>query len=316
LYFRGENTIFGNDSWEAVYLDSLPVIDLKLLRPNYSWKSDKSSPAMSAFPLSGIRGCMRGHNRCEYCSIPIRDYRCISPKKYWENVTSLHEEYGIDFFFETGDTFPLKYLKELGSIQQHPDVSFRIYSYPSTLKYDDMSYLKSMGVRTIFMGVESVLHWNGNFKRKYPPSYSIKSLIQEIQMCGEYDIDVIPGFLLGLPGEDVTSLNENISLIRELYNLDNVREITVSVVMPLPGSDYFDWCVKHKNIIDEYEIYKVESLISSDRIDYYLLSQLFSKYFTVVGYENLYSGINMLKQEFGSSMANWGVRKPLINSCH
>jgi anaerobic magnesium-protoporphyrin IX monomethyl ester cyclase len=313
LFFRHDNKIFGNDSWEAIYLDSLPIIDLTLLRPTYSWKSDRESPAMSAFPLSGIRGCMRGHSRCEYCSIPIRDYRCISPNRYWEHVNSLHEQYGIDFFFETGDTFPLKYLKELGSIAEHPDVSFRIYSYPSTLKKDDMSYLKAMGVRTIFMGVESVLHWNGKFKRKYPLSYSIQSLIEEIQMCGEVGIDVIPGFLLGLPGESLTSLNENIELIRKLYSLDNVKEITVSAVMPLPGADYFDWCMNSEDVINEYKKHNSDDLITTDRIDYYLLSQIFSKVFTDIEYENIYLCISELKKEIGSSMANWGIKKPMLN---
>lgn len=312
LFFKDEDEIKGSNLSETIDLDLLPPIDLSLLHPQYQWLSTRESPAMSAFPLSGVRGCLRGHNRCEYCSIPIKGYRCISPAKYWEQVNHLNQEYGIDFFFETGDTFPLRYLRDLGAITEHADVKFRIYSYPSTLKSEDMPYLKAMGVRTIFMGVESVLHWSGKFKRRYPPSYSIESLIAEIEMCGQSGIDVIPGFLLGLPGEDENSLSQNLSLIQKISRLVNVNEITVSTVLPLPGSDYFNLCCEDSFILNEYKKYKGIELTYTDKIDYYFLSQLFVKHFTKVKYEQLYTAIKKLKEQLGKGMANWGTKKPIL----
>lgn len=312
LFYREKKEIAGNNLWETIDLDFLPLINLELLQPKYVWLGDRNSPAMSAFPLSGIRGCMRGRNRCEYCSIPIKGYRCVSPQKYWEQVNKLNADYGVNFFFETGDTFPRTYIRELGSVPDHADVVFRIYSYPSTLKNEDVPFLQNMGVRTMYMGVESVLHWEGNTKRRYPSDYSINSLIEEFKMYGQADIDIIPGFLLGLPGENDDSIERNLKLIRRASKLNNVREITVSVILPLPGADYFNWCCMDDYILAKYQEITGDNLQTNDKINYYLLSQLFVEKFTDIGYEKLHYIVQNLKGELGSGMANWGAEKPLL----
>jgi len=312
LFYRMENKIEGNNLWETINLDFLPLINLELLQPAYKWLGNRNSPAMSAFPLSGIRGCMRGRNRCEYCSIPIIGYRCVSPKKYWEQINKINAEYGVNFFFETGDTIPRTYIRDLCSVSDHADVAFRIYSYPSILNNEDVPFLESMGVRTIYMGVESVLHWQGKTKRKYPFNYSIDSLIEEIKMYEKSGIDVIPGFILGLPGENEDSLNRNLKLIKRVYKLDNVKEITVSVILPLPGADYFDWCCKDNYVLTQYKELTGDNLQSSDNINYYFLSQLFVEKFTKIKYKKLHYLVQELKNDIGNTIANWGSDNPIL----
>jgi anaerobic magnesium-protoporphyrin IX monomethyl ester cyclase len=308
LVFRGEQGIESSCSQETIPLDLLPLIDLSLLHPTYQWLGNKSSPAMSAFPLSGIRGCLRGKNRCEYCSIHFNGYRNVSPEKYWEQVDVLNKEHGIDFFFETGDIFSPVYLKQLSAIEKHPDVAFRIYSYPGILKEDDLPFLRAMGVRTIYMGVESILHWNEKFKRKYSPKYSVESLVTEIEMYDRIGIDVIPGFLLGLPGENLEILDQNIALVNRVSQLKNVHEVTVSIVLPLPGSQYFDWCCDDSKILENYERLTGSSLLNTDKIDYYLLCKLFIMQFTSIEYQQFDEKIQVLRGNIGSRMANWGTR--------
>src|SRR3989338_4104739 len=128
LVFRSGKGVCGMDVsphlWEKTDLSSPPMVDLDLLRPAYQWQSNRGGPAMSAFPLSGVRGCFRS-DRCEYCSIPTMGYRAMAPEKYWTQITKLNEQHEIDYFFETGDTFPRRYLTEVTKVKQHPEGGFR-----------------------------------------------------------------------------------------------------------------------------------------------------------------------------------------------
>ena len=234
-----------------INLDSLPLFDLESLRPRFLWKNVLDAPAMSAFPLSGIRGCCR-KVRCEYCTGHFHGFRSMKPENYWAQVELLNDKYNIDYFFETGDTLPPNLIKKFSRVEARPKVGFRIYSYLGYLDQEDMRSLKEFGVVAIFMGVESVLIWNNQLVRKYPKGYDLNSLFYEIEMLRQTGIDVITSFILGLPGETNESLRENLNLIRKLHQMPNIHEITVSVVLPIPGSSYFKTCLNNSYILKEY----------------------------------------------------------------
>ena len=275
-------------------LDSLPPLDLDVLRPPFLWHA--SPAAMSAFPFSGIRGCMR-RVRCEYCSIPTLGVRVLSPERYWRDITSLHEDHGIDFFFETGDIFPPSHLRALAAIPRHPDVRFRIYSYPGILKDTDLQLLPRVGVRMIFIGIESALVWNGSYDRRYARSLTPDALLDTLRTLDRLGVAVIPGFILGLPGETRATLQRNVDLIRRLARFDNVHEITVSPLVPLPGAQYFDWCLHDQHIQAEYRELTGSRLGVSDDIDFGVLSELFINRFTAAGYPLIHETVGMLATE-------------------
>jgi radical SAM superfamily enzyme YgiQ (UPF0313 family) len=117
----------------------------------------------------------------------------------------------------------------------------------------------------------------------------------------------MPGFILGLPGEDQITLNENIELINELRGIQNVREICISVAMPLPGTKYFQWCISNEAINKEYFSLTKKELMYDDSLDYYLLCKLFVDNYCSVKYETLSETIGSLKTEVGSGMASWDI---------
>ena len=314
LYYRKNSKVcFFETEANSINLDEIPIPNLKLLYPEYNWHSSPNSHAMAAFPIAGIRGCLR-KNRCEYCSIHFSGYRTMTPTRYWEQINCLHEKYGINFFFETGDIFSPKYLSDLSSIDNHHNISMRIYSYPGLLKEKHLVLLKNIGVNNIFMGIESVLVWRNKYRRKYKSDYSIQSVIDEINMLGSAGINVIPSFILGMPGEDDDTLRGNTDLISKLSKLDNVKEITVSLALPLPGSQYFDLCISNNEIVQKYAKLDNSSILSNDDINIYLLSELFIDSYTNVRYSNLCNIIVKLKPMLGKGMACWGSTRPYLGN--
>jgi len=297
---------------ERIDLDSLPFFDLELLRPQFLWKNRDNPPAMSAFPLAGIRGCCH-IKRCEYCSGHFIGFRSMNPERYWAQVKLLNDKYNINYFFETGDIFPPKLIKLYSQSKHINKVGFRIYSYLGNFKKNDMEYLNKFGVKVIFMGIESILIWKKKFIRKYAYNYGIKSLFKEIEMLRQFNIDLITSFILGLPGETTESLTLNRKIIQYLLQRFNIKEITVSAVLPIPGSAYFRDCLNDSFIKQEYHKLTGNNLLYCDVIDYYILSQLFINRYTNVGYRKTYDLLISLEEKIGTKMAHFGSKIALNN---
>jgi len=291
-------------AWFDSNLATHPKFDLKNLVPAYSSRPSRGGAAMSAFPLAGVRGCLRT-KRCEYCSIPFVGVRTMSPSTYWAQVKFLNEQYGIDYFFETGDIFPPQFLQELEKCEDYPDVGFRVYTYPGIMSPSNRSKLGNVGVDTVFMGVESSLVWNRTMKRRYARAYSKLALLGEMRQFGMEQINVIPGFVLGLPGETEDSLRDTSRLIRDISSLDNVSEITVSVVLPLPGAELFQRCVGDRNVSARYARECGGDLGTGDRIDYYLLSRIMIDAWCDVEHRRISEEIERYRLEIGAELASW-----------
>ena len=303
-YRKDKEIIINHEKKLIDGLDQLPCPDLNLLYPKYTWNSSPASHSMSAFPFAGVRGCIR-KVRCEYCSLSLANYRCVSSEKYWNDINTLNQKFGIDYFFETGDILSPAYIKKLGEFKDHEEVAFRIYSYPGNFKEEHIPYLKNIGVKTIFMGIESVVVWKQNLQRKYMNGYLKSSLIDEIRMLSEYGMKVIPSFILGLTGEGVSTLKENKDLIQAIANLDSVDELTVSLLLALPGSHYFNMCLENKSIVTNYFINTGEDINICDDIDLKLLSKLFLDEYTHVGYDKIRETYQIIEANIGNRIASW-----------
>lgn len=229
----------------------------------------------------------------------------MSPNRYWDMVNILNEKYKIDFFFETGDVFPVKFLKQLSEYSDIPDIKFRIYAYPNAIKKRDMELLKKIGVNTIFIGVESILIWSKNVNRRYSNNYSLEHLIQEITELGQLGIKVIPSFILGLPGENHSSLEKNVELILKLRDLKNVDEITVSSLLVLPGTKYYNDFISDINLRDQYNKAAGKDLLQEDIIDFKLMSKYFMNEYTKIGYEKIDEKLSEIEPFLGDGFACW-----------
>lgn len=289
----------------TVDLNALPNFDLTLLSPSYHWLPEKSFASMSSFPLSGIRGCIHYKKRCEYCSIPFDGYRFMSGESYWNNIIYLYKKYSINYFFETGDVFSKYFLNDLVNTKPNIDIMFRIYGYLGLFNQYDKNKLKQIGVENVYLGIESVIHFNNENKRKYPTIYSLKKIINEINEYSSEGLNVIPGFLLGLPRENHNTLVQNIEMIEEIISLPNVHEASINIVLPLPGTTYFDYLLSNAKITEEYCSITGRELSKSDSFNLNVLSKLFTKFYTNVDYEELEAVINKFENTIGESMTNW-----------
>ncbi len=292
---------------EPLRLDDLPLFDLEPLVTPYAWSTGPFTG--QAFPIASIRGCFR-KRRCEYCAIPTSLIRTLSPERAWGQIRLLRERYGIDFFFETGDTFLPGYARQLAASPERQSVRFRVYGYPGLLKRGVAELYAALGVTHMFIGIESVLIWKSHFKRTYSRNFSANEVIREIQLAGEYGIQVMPSFIFGLPGETKQTLADNLALFRDVARLENVKEMHLNPPVPLPGTDYFRACLDNPGIQSGYRRRGLGNLADSDQIDYAALCREFIDANTQAGSEAVFSAIMELLREYSGRVSHWCVADP------
>ena len=302
LTYRANNKIISNPITSAINLNEIREFDLEQLKSPYQWNySNKNkAPLMSAFPLSGLRGCFR-KTRCDWCSISTINVRTVSGEKYWSQVKKLNEKYGIDLFYESGDTLMPFYAKELANTKPKDlDIRLRCYSHIGLISEDYLTDLKKCGVTNIFLGIESV--------KVQHNKYSGKKLQEDLELLKKENFQIMGGFILGMPGETEETLKANISNINALMEQESFCPvINLNTPYPLPGSKYYQMCLEDTLITKRYEEITRENLIKTDTPDVILLSKLFVDRYSNVSYAKVYQEINKLVQKYPERIAYWAL---------
>ena len=297
LTYRNGDSVKENEESSGISLDKIPIFDFSILKTRYQWNDVPTT--QSAMPVSGVRGCSR-IKRCEYCAIPTLGVRTQNPSVFWKQLGVLHEKYGIDYFFETGDIFPIKHAQHLAEVSNKPEVALRIYSYPGLINKENVEALAQINVRNVFIGVESVLIWERERQdtRRYALSYTEHSIHQEIELLERYGITVLPSFILGLPKETAETLEKNMELIREIARHPNVSDIVVNKPVPFPGTGYFRTCLTDKQIGERYKQSTGQDIQSEDMLDYDKLSDAFIRRVTTVDPKSIASSIAEIQSQY------------------
>jgi radical SAM superfamily enzyme YgiQ (UPF0313 family) len=305
--------ILQNNPDFSLALDRIPFVNLDHLATAFSWSPGQSIPGHSFFPISRFRGCFR-HPRCEYCSIPEVGLRRSKPEIFWGEIRQLRHKHGIDCFFETADIFPINVAAKLAETRPAdiPDVRLRCYLYPGMASNASAEGLARLGVKDVFIGVESVQYFRdtaffsslGN--RRLKSGYTRNSLLAEIALFQKYGISVMPSFVLGLKGETRESLKSNIEFATELAGQPNVGEMSVNAVMPLPGSEYFRTC-NSRGVRAEYNRLTGQDTLIADDLNFVALSKAFIAENCAVSHEEISESILKFAASTKCHVAHWGL---------
>lgn len=245
---------------------------------------------ISLFPVSLLRGCVKAKRKgkCLYCSLPLNErIRIMRPELVWEQMISLSKEYGIEYFFETGDNFIIseKFLEYFltykpAEISSHFKIRINT-DIPSLASLKEYRVLKKIGITSIFIGIEGI-----NKKIQYDNRgmiYSKDNIFCAFDRLQDEGIKVFPAFLFGLAGESSTSMKENKELIFELLSkYNNIEDILVDYVLPLPGSPIFKMLSNNRKALDQYYIETKKNLRYDDSIDYHVLTKIYLRHYTKV----------------------------------
>lgn len=272
-----------------VDVERLPLFTLEHIHDR-----EKYFTVKEPFPVCIVRGCAKamGSGRCLYCSIPTSGVRVLSPQRAWKQMRALNGTYGIDHFFEAGDSFFVKVPAEGNSeadvgdrlypvelLRAKPgdfDVSLRIYERPDAIDRGRAKVLKDLGVTEVFLGYEHVDEAIRSRSNRPPLGIEIWDALEVLEDQG---IQVVLAFMYGLPGEATASAWRNHEFAeRAVGRFGNIAKLFVSVAIPLVGSTLFELLCADIKIVEKYDR-RGHSLAADDVLDYDLLADLMVRHY-------------------------------------
>jgi len=215
-----------NELRPLINLNDLPV-------PNYDLLEVKKYPFPTFYTS---RGCM---GRCRFCYNRGRNLRFYDTDKMITLITGVLDKYKIKEFTIADDNFAnlsQRTTKICEAISKYNSI-FHIFLRADQAHDKVIKELKKAGCWAIQFGFESGSQRILDFIRK---DTKIEQNIHAIKQCKKYGIFVDGSFMIGLPTETESEMNQTIDFIKK-YKPDSVD---VKIFKPYPQTELFDYCVK------------------------------------------------------------------------
>jgi radical SAM superfamily enzyme YgiQ (UPF0313 family) len=215
-----------------------PLINLRDMPiPNYDLLEVKKYPFASFYTSRGCPG------KCTFCYNQSKTLRIYDTKKTIAMITGVIEKYKIKEFNILDDNFANQSMRttEICDALSKYNSIFHCFLRTDQVTDKVMSELKKAGCWIIQFGFESGSQRILDFLNK---GTTVQQNELAIKQCKKYGIFVDGSFMIGLPTENNTELNETISFIKK--NKPDISNI--KIYKPYPSTELYNYCVKNKLI--------------------------------------------------------------------
>lgn len=253
IVYRKENKIIKNSPREKIKnLDSLPFPAIELLPDIKKYHISFKYKRLPSINIITSRGCP---HTCIFCAVKQSGYHYHSPKYVYEYMKYLREELGIKEVTIFDDNFALinSRVEQICDliIENKLDITWSCLATIMSLQNNEnlIKKMKQAGCWYIFFGLESankqVLEKNNI--TKIPDLLTVKKVIG---WCKKYKIQVKGSFIIGLPGDTESTIEETISFAKSLP----LTAVNFSFPVPHPGSSFYDIAIQSGTFNhDDYE---------------------------------------------------------------
>jgi radical SAM superfamily enzyme YgiQ (UPF0313 family) len=174
-------------------------------------------------------------------------YRRRDPRAVVEEMKMLHDLYGVRTFKVTDELFVLNrgHFREichrLIASGIADDINIWAYSRTDTVHDDDLPLLRRAGFRWLALGIEAGSATvragaNKRLRAGQDDNAEIRRVVRAIQAV---DINVIGNYIVGLPDDDLSSMEETYQLAADL----NTGFMNVYCAQAYPGSALYDQAI-------------------------------------------------------------------------
>jgi anaerobic magnesium-protoporphyrin IX monomethyl ester cyclase len=282
--------------------DELPHISWDLLPMDkyraHNWHCFQK-PGQKRFPYAVIYTSLGCPFRCHFCCInaifggPGIRYR--SPGKVVEEIDLLVNKYGVKNIKIIDEMFVLNERHVLNIcdliIERGYDLNIWAYARVNTVNEKLLRRLKEAGFKWLAYGIES---GNDRVLKSVSKGITVDRIKHAIKLTQDIGINVIGNYILGLPEDDLQSMQDTMNLATEL----NCEFMNLYCAIAYPGSALYEQALKEGWKLPEtwvgYSPYSYEHLPLSTK---YLTStevlrfrdEAYVKYFSNKRYQKMVS---------------------------
>jgi radical SAM superfamily enzyme YgiQ (UPF0313 family) len=210
-------------------------------------------------PYAAIHTSLGCSFACHFCMVNIfqhtNRYRMRSPEAVVAELVMLNRDYGVETFKFTDELFILnrRHVTAIcnGIIEAGlgDTISSWIYGRTDCTDRNLLSLLRRAGFRWIALGIESGSKNVRDDSGKGLRSDDIVGIVRAIEDAG---IDVISNFIIGLPTDDMTSMQATLDMALDL----NTSAVNFYVGQNYPGSKMYDDAVASgARVSDDWRTY-------------------------------------------------------------
>lgn len=245
-------------------LQDLSFIDLKPYNDNFAFNFSRFGfhRAASVYSRKGCHWQVR-RGGCIFCRNYEQSVRMRSPKRVWEEVQKLVEDFGADFIWDVSDavTSDAKWLEDFRETKPSScNPSFLMYGRSDQISRRVAAALAGINCFEMLIGAES---GDDQLLRRSNKGIKVEQTLESAAILKEFDIWLYPSFILGLPGETKVSALKTLHLAETLLGKGKVYQLAASIMIPLPGSQSFNMVRNHPKLRDKYlgrDIFDIEEL--------------------------------------------------------
>jgi radical SAM superfamily enzyme YgiQ (UPF0313 family) len=214
-------------------LDTIPF-------PSYDLLPKLESNGVKYGVMMTSRGCPF---KCTFCSSSLlgqKRWRGRSADNVVEEIQFL-ESRGIKEIEFLDDTFTLNSQRVIDICdrikEEKIDLSWSCSSRVNTIDKEMAEKMKEVRCHTIFFGVESGTDW---VLKSIGKGISLKDAERSVQITKDLNMNSICSFILGMPGENIDTINNTVNFAIKL----DPTFAQFSIATPYPGTELFDMAVK------------------------------------------------------------------------
>ncbi len=258
VLYRKEGRVFVNPV-ETIGLSLLPspsydYIDMRPYFINFERIYTKTLKAKKAIAMYSSKGCQWRDlsGGCTYCR-PDMQWRIKKPQKVWQEIETATSLYGIDFVWDCSDTFTSSKEWITNLVNTKPSYlnpRFLFYARPGDIDIEMTRLLKELNVYQVLIGVDS---GDNKILGRTRTGKRLEDIQIAARLFAQNDILFFPTFVFGLKGENHETVYKTLRLIEELVSYGNVRELSRSILFPLPGTPIFNDLMAIPIIKEKYE---------------------------------------------------------------
>lgn len=312
LWYRKDGEIIANERAPLIKeLDKeLPYVSWDLLPMDkyraHNWHCFFQEPGQKRQPYAVIYTSLGCPFKCHFCCInaifgsPGIRYR--SPEKTIEEIEILVNAYGVKNIKIIDEMFVLNERHVLGIcdliIQKGYKLNIWAYARINTVNEKLLKRLKEAGFTWLAYGIES---GSNRVLKSVTKGITVEKTKQVIKLTQDMGINVIGNYILGLPEDDLRSMQDTMDLAAEL----NCEFINLYCATAYPGSPLYDQAIKEDWELPDtwagYSPYSYEHLPLPTK---YLTSvevlrfrdEAYVKYYNNEKYQN------MIREKFGEEV--------------
>lgn len=192
---------------------------------------------------------------CIFCSRSGDTTMFKNPELIWKEIELLASKYNIDYLVDFSDTL-LQNKEWLKSIIKYKPKNlnpiWHVFARADEINQESITLLKTLNCKHVFIGMETgdpdiykkILKGGGN------PDDNLKAC----KLLHDNHIKITPSYVLGLPGENLQSLQMTYEHAKRLQELTDFEEMFCCELIPFPGSLSFKRLRNNINIADCYDI--------------------------------------------------------------